>query len=359
MQKRRKEKPEGGVKISETDAPLPSVRTERVPATASFADSPLIMAAAALQSPKPRGAKRGEMKLPRWARRLSSGEEAFSKPGPRFSRSQQTAEAARITVKAFFTKSRALFKAQRKASLSDDAVMAEAGPKGGVKAGGGEAFGASLFKTAAIRSRAAVSHKSRRISAAPSRPGKREEQRRTHTGSLAPQGIRGISRMALSPGLLSLRAPADAMAGTAQPKPIIRAGRASPERPNLLIRGSEIMESSLRMGLSPRRERQKKSRAIEGTKERTLITPGKIPSVIIRIISRPAPEAKAEPSAAREAEETKSSPRRLKKGAVRPKVRKNTAATAKRAFAPVRRMEIFKKARLLKKTLPKKSTNRF
>ena len=83
-------------------------RTAKVLITASLADRPAMMAAAALQSSKPRGARRGATVFPRQARRLllPSGENwnAVSKDR----RNQMMAEAASITVKAFFTKPAAL-----------------------------------------------------------------------------------------------------------------------------------------------------------------------------------------------------------------------------------------------------------
>lgn len=62
----------------------PSARTTNVLTTASFADNPVISAAAARQSPKPKGAKTGAMNLPAAASRLFSGLSAGANPAPQF-----------------------------------------------------------------------------------------------------------------------------------------------------------------------------------------------------------------------------------------------------------------------------------
>ena len=85
-QKTRKENADSGVKICASiigrvrpfipellPAQTPSARTVNVLTTASLADRPVINAAAARQSPKPRGAKIGEASFPASAKRLSSG----------------------------------------------------------------------------------------------------------------------------------------------------------------------------------------------------------------------------------------------------------------------------------------------
>ena len=121
--KREKKNLRVGVNIWETaDAPLSEpARTERALAAASFAGSPLMSAAAALQSPKPRGSRKGEMDSPRCARRLSSGEEVICRSASRFSRSHIRAEAISITVKAFFHKIKAAFKSRASRTSEKDA----------------------------------------------------------------------------------------------------------------------------------------------------------------------------------------------------------------------------------------------
>ena len=60
----------------------PSAITVNVLTTASFADRPVIRAAAARQSPKPRGANIGEASFPAAAKRLWSGLAAGASPMP-------------------------------------------------------------------------------------------------------------------------------------------------------------------------------------------------------------------------------------------------------------------------------------
>lgn len=86
----------------------PEERTAKVLMTASLAESPAMMAAAALQSSNPRGAKARETAFPRQARRLSLPSKAGWSEGSKERRNQMAAEAANITVKAFFTKPAAL-----------------------------------------------------------------------------------------------------------------------------------------------------------------------------------------------------------------------------------------------------------
>ena len=95
-QKTRKENDDIGVKIRESiigrlvpvlppvlpPTDNPSARTVNVLTTASLADRPVINAAAARQSPKPRGANIGAASLPAAAKRLSSGLPQGSSPMP-------------------------------------------------------------------------------------------------------------------------------------------------------------------------------------------------------------------------------------------------------------------------------------
>ena len=81
-------------------------RMENVPATDSFAESPVRTAETARQSSNPRGAKSGEKNRPRQASMLSRLSDVMARAGVKFCRIQMTADAIRITVNALRTKPR-------------------------------------------------------------------------------------------------------------------------------------------------------------------------------------------------------------------------------------------------------------
>ena len=92
------------------------VRTLRVLTTASLAVKPAIRAAAARQSPKPSGARTGAISRPTMARRLSALSLTTLRRTSKVWRNQMTMVATKMTVKAFWMKSRA-FSHRRRPTL--------------------------------------------------------------------------------------------------------------------------------------------------------------------------------------------------------------------------------------------------
>ena len=104
-QKMRKENADRGVNISDSIVKRVWSETDdattRVLITASLAVSPAITAAAARQSPNPRGAKRGAAVLPQKARMLSLLSDTGCRSKLYDRRYQIRTEAVKMTVKAF------------------------------------------------------------------------------------------------------------------------------------------------------------------------------------------------------------------------------------------------------------------